>query len=302
MIHEFANGDKVLKCFLNFEVDRKLLKYQKKDDIAIGEGMPVVFNDGNGLAVTSSWSDNEIFINNAIVDTINSTKQKKSLYDRIRGLFISDDKSKKKEKPKLIPPDVIFKMIKSGSKVLEYHTNRVEQYKKLIESASENGQVALKEKLERNLNTVILESELYAIDNMTFIDEETIIEFAEKCMKGLRLDWIKNFTRIIPEEVATKKREMDELCIFDNYLILHYDPEGKATELTQEEIERKRDPILFGVIKGSRRLYFIDDWIDELCDLTLEEIASKVSISELTANPIEVKKTLTSIETTIEVQ
>ena len=41
------------------------------------------------------------------------------------------------------------------------------------------------------------------------------------------------------------------------------------TAMTNEEIERKRDPILFGVIKDSNKLYYIDEWEDELCNLKI---------------------------------
>ena len=55
--------------------------------------------------------------------------------------------------------------------------------------------------------------------------------------------------------------------------MLHYDPAGTARELTKAEKLAARDPILFGLLDGSRNLYFIGDWIDEQCNLTLEKIA-----------------------------
>ena len=35
---------------------------------------------------------------------------------------------------------------------------------------------------------------------------------------------------------------------------------------------RKGVPILFGLIRGSDKLYFIGDWIDDICDLTFDEL------------------------------
>lgn len=55
--------------------------------------------------------------------------------------------------------------------------------------------------------------------------------------------------------------------------MLHYDPEKKSYLETQAEKAAKRDPILFGVMKGRRILYYVGDWIDEVCDLTLDQIA-----------------------------
>jgi hypothetical protein len=50
-----------------------------------------------------------------------------------------------------------------------------------------------------------------------------------------------------------------------------------VTADTKEEIARKKDPILFGLIEDRRRLYFVGDWEDEYCNLTLDKIADAVS-------------------------
>jgi hypothetical protein len=102
------------------------------------------------------------------------------------------------------------------------------------------------------------------------------VRFVKQAKRGLRLDWVKNFTRIIPNEVIDTKVKLDELCVFDNYVVMHYDPNNKSWAETQEDINRRRDPILFGVILGSRKLYFVGDWVDDLCDLTLEQIAAEL--------------------------
>lgn len=76
----------------------------------------------------------------------------------------------------------------------------------------------------------------------------------------------------------------DKLHVFDNYCILHYDPEKKSYQMTVEERERERikknDPILFGILRGSRDLYYIADWIDETCDLTLDKFIKTLDEKE----------------------
>jgi len=64
--------------------------------------------------------------------------------------------------------------------------------------------------------------------------------------------------------------------LFDNYVILHFDPDDRGTD--EEARKAARDPVLFGVVKGSRVLYFVGDWVDELCDLTLEQIAETLAV------------------------
>jgi hypothetical protein len=151
-----------------------------------------------------------------------------------------------------------------------------------MKSAKDSGQIALYEQFKKSEEVIKLENILYATSFKNYISEEKLIEFSSVCKKGLRLDWIKNFNRIIPQRVLDEKKLADTFKIFDNYVVLHYDPNGKSTKLTEEEIRRKKDPILFGVFAKSRRLYFIGDWKDELCDLTFDDIVEKLGKDALT--------------------
>ena len=90
------------------------------------------------------------------------------------------------------------------------------------------------------------------------------------------MTYIKNFIKVIPEDVTEAKQEADMLKIFDNYVILHYDYDGKAVDDTKAEKEKKKDPVLFGLIKGSTNMYYIGDWIDDYCDLTLDVIIKTI--------------------------
>lgn len=70
--------------------------------------------------------------------------------------------------------------------------------------------------------------------------------------------------------------EIDKLEVFDNYCILHYDETGESTDMTVEEKEaeakRRRDPIMFGLISGSKKLYYICDWVTPDDDITLDKV------------------------------
>lgn len=100
----------------------------------------------------------------------------------------------------------------------------------------------------------------------------------------LALTYLANYTRPVPQEVQDIKQKVDALCIFDNWVVLHYDPKNENNMLTQEEIRKKRDPILFGVLGVSRKLYMIADWKDDHCDLTWEELAGLMSRKGITDN------------------
>jgi hypothetical protein len=154
---------------------------------------------------------------------------------------------------------------------------RITRYENLIIKAHQNGQAALEETLIKGQKRNIIESALAATGFNKFIGEDNVIKFYKECEKGLRLDWIENFTRDIPDQVIEQKNKADALKIFDNYVVLHYDPNKKAYKLTHEEIQKKKDPILFGVFQESDRLYFIGDWIDENCNLTFDQLTDKLA-------------------------
>jgi hypothetical protein len=169
-----------------------------------------------------------------------------------------------------------FSSVKDSVKQAEMVSEKAKGYELAIEKAKECGQTALLEKLEAGLLAARAEAQLTAVGYTKYITEETLVSFVKQCEKGLRLDHIKNFTRPLPPFVAKRKKEATDRAIFDNFVVLHYDPDAKSFADTKEEIEKKKDPILFGLVRGSRKLYFIADWIDELCDLTLEDIAEKI--------------------------
>ena len=179
-----------------------------------------------------------------------------------------------------------FELVKLTSKeAKETYRDRVASYLKAIHNAKAIGQTALLENLVKELIANKFESELYAHGNYYAITEEQLINFSKKVTtKDVCLTYIKNFTRPIPEDVVEKLVEANKLEVFDNYVIMHYDPKKKAVKPTEKEIAKetikKRDPILFGVISGSRKLYYIADWIDEYCDLTLEKFVETLDIDK----------------------
>jgi hypothetical protein len=104
---------------------------------------------------------------------------------------------------------------------------------------------------------------------------------------------LKDFTRVIPKNVLIKKEKVKD--VFDDFVIYHYwnDEAEKNREKKQKispaEKEKLRDPVLFGIIKETNRLYFIADWEDDFCDLTFSEMIEVIGKDdeefELSSNP-----------------
>ena len=294
-----------LQKFDNFEIDFNLPKWQNRKT----EGDAFLMYNRTSLNSSGRWvtsgsiallSSQDLVLSATCCGT---STEKESFLDKFFKKFRRQKRAEKiaekiydppqileikiEEQPPEVSVEEFFLSMKNSVEEIELVKERLDNYYKALENLKKMGQIALYEQMKMDVELYRAESQLYAINMRKYVTEETIVKFAKKSDKALRLDWIKNFVRIIPEEVATKKLKADSLHIFDNYLVCHYDPEGKANELTAEERAAKADPILFGVIIGSRKLYYVGDWIDEYCDLTLEgmlEAIEQDNIPTLTAN------------------
>lgn len=177
---------------------------------------------------------------------------------------------------RLMTVEAFFRSVHNAESELVVVDHRAAGYERAILKAKQSGQRALLERLEKGLNAYRMETQLLAMGLPKYVEEKDIVRFYKQSKRGLRLDWIANFTRQIPDAVLEDKQRADELGIFDNYVILHYDPKAKSYAETQAETRARKDPILFGLVDGSRRLYCVGDWIDEFCDLTLDQVADAV--------------------------
>lgn len=251
--------DGKLDIFEAFETDRSLPKFKETKSQFLGAG----------IVVTSSraWAMQ------------NSTLTSGEISERRTGYFWPDLRLAWRRflawvrDERAMPIEQFFRSVKNGVEELELVDHRMQGYLAAVAQARANGQIALAEQLEEGVEGVRAETQMFAIKLRKYITEEQLVSFVKKAKRGLRLDWIKNFTRVVPEAVVKTKQAADARGIFDNYVVLHYDPKKKAWSETKEERERRKDPILFGVVRGRRRLYFVGDWVDEYCDLTLDQLA-----------------------------
>jgi hypothetical protein len=264
-----------LEAFENFRIDYSLPKHQREETSSdSAQKSSSMFSEGGGIVVSGTWNgadSSTIFVNTQNIPRPLNAFAKS--WRRVASYF-----TKETEKPAkgAISVEQFFRSIKNSAEELKTVDARAKGYVEQMKKAKEAGQTALFEQLTQGLAAARAEAQLLAIDLPRYVTEEKVVEFAKLCKRGLRLDWIANFTRVIPDEVLAPKKTADEHKVFDNYLILHYDPAAKAYSETEAEVARRKDPILFGVIAGRRRLYFVGDWVDEYCTLTLDEIADVV--------------------------
>ena len=179
--------------------------------------------------------------------------------------------------------DEFFNDVKDSIKTLEVNPNSVEFYTNAIETAKNNGQIAFLEILRDKKDGVLAEAKLLEVGEIKYVTEEDVVKFYKKANLGskmLKMTWMKNYARMIPDDVIENKKKYDASELFDNYVIMHFDKNDTSTQMTKAEVEKAKDPILFGVLKGTRNLYFIGDWIDEYCDLTLDKFLSTLEMEE----------------------
>ena len=283
--HDRITDRKVLDIFEQFDIDTNLPKH-KKEDSNQKLAVPSQFlTTGQSIFLTSTNSTNWSIGGGGIMVRGNpgfnpmsggvNQGTKKSIFASLKTKISSLFAKKKDSVTKVF--ELIFQNL---DQITDFH-DREKYIDESLKVAEKNGQVALAEKIKSIKLVHVLESHLLALDYIKVITEDQLIKFCENSEKGLKLDWIKNFTRNIPAEVVEKKEKADNSKLFDNYVILHYDPNNKNTALTEKEIEKKKDPILFGVFRESRKLYFVADWKDEYCNLTFDNLIDKIGADNL---------------------
>lgn len=197
-----------------------------------------------------------------------------------------------------INPVLVFKLWKKNLTVFGDHKYkaRINKLKKLAVSYLKLGHSALSKKFLVKLTEEIRFSEMYGAGIKFYIKMSLINKYKHKIRDGHIADTpFKKYTRVIPKDILEKKKKLEELKVFDDYVIYHYWNEKlerkkeKKEEIKSSEKMAMKDPILFGICKNiPDKLFFIGEWDDDYCDLTFDELIDKLDVSEedMRINPI----------------
>lgn len=286
-----VNGKNVLEIFQNFQIDETLPKHGGKDE---NVDSSLRISGGNFTHSMILSNDGEVYFGDDVVNRRrkNGRMVKKkngevvwmdwtpSFFVRFIRLFKPNyvPAIEKESEPLVVPAKNIREFFLSfikETKELKAVADIADYYNDAIEKTHTSGQIGLQEKLKSLLEVSRAEAQLIGMNSKKYVTEDQVIDFCEEINydKNIKLTWIKRFVKIIPSDIIDIKKIYDDKRIFDNYVILHYDPNNDATEYTEKEIEEiKKDPILFGVVANSRKLYYIADWKDDYCDLTLDKM------------------------------
>jgi hypothetical protein len=183
-----------------------------------------------------------------------------------------------KTEDKSISPALYMKYVKSklGKVHIEKVKRRMAKVQRLISYAKDMGQRALYESLCEEIAVLVRECEIVSFGINTWVESKDIDKF-RGLVKDRVIQWnpLEKFPRVIPKSVQAKVRKLEKAKVFDEFWILYIDYTGEKLTTTKEKI-RSKDPILFGkLLHQPNRLYFIADWVDEYCDLTLNKFVER---------------------------
>ena len=147
----------------------------------------------------------------------------------------------------------------------------------LMEKYKVFGQEKAEKRLAFHLKTLLKEHNLINLGIDKFVYKDDITNFIDKISKKpVKIIEMKNYPREIPDEMLDVV--LKTKCIFDEFYVLFTDYTGD--ELINE-VKKERDPILFGGFCTKNRdivadrFYYLGDWEDEYCDLTLDKLISE---------------------------
>lgn len=183
------------------------------------------------------------------------------------------------EKLAELTPTQYFDLLKDMKKTItdEDIENVLNNCLELAKKPKLTGQKKMAKKIYNQAQIILKESMAVKAGFNIYVLREDILYYIENIAKKVvKIIELENYERDIPDEVCDKIVQAQPY--FDEFFVVFTDYTGEAERTIAKE-KRDKDPILFGCIHHperenipTNRMYFIADWVDEYCDLTLEEL------------------------------
>lgn len=172
-----------------------------------------------------------------------------------------------------------------------------------IEDLKSLGQRALAENLERKVRRLVKERIMVHNGFDTYVSRQDITKFIDKVKDiVVKVEELEYYPRVIPNKPKALLKKAQALGVFSAFWVVFTDyTENEVKTEEEKQIRAKnRDPIIFGTIgKGKQAgltnksknkqideqdddpelntFYFICDWEDEFCDVTLDKMVEVLS-------------------------
>lgn len=180
-----------------------------------------------------------------------------------------------------LTPSQYFDMVKAKKHtitdegLLKVYDNCLE----LLNKYKITGQTSAIKKILFHLECIEKEREIVKAGINTFIYRDDIEEYIDNIAKDtVKIIELERYEREIPDSIVEVLAEIKDK--FDQIYIVFTDYTGKEERKTAQE-RRDRDPIIFGTFQDTSsrtvvdRFYYIADWEDEYCDLTLDKMINE---------------------------
>ena len=138
------------------------------------------------------------------------------------------------------------------------------------------GQTAAMRKLIFQLETIEKERQLVRMGFDSFVYRDDVEDYIDNVAQNVvKIIELPRYERDIPDEIVEKIEKTKH--IFNEFYVVFTDYTGKVERQVAKE-RREKDPILFGTFQDRKqallndRFYFLGDWIDDYCDLTLDKM------------------------------
>ncbi|MCM3109952.1 hypothetical protein [Lederbergia lenta] len=192
-----------------------------------------------------------------------------------------------------------FEYVKSKKKstsldqIQEFRENAIY----LLEKYRKTNQIAGMKKLMFIINSIEKEEEAIRLGIDQFVYKQDIEDFISNVSSEVvKIIDLENYPREIPDDIIVEFEKVKD--IFDKFYVVFTDYTGEV----ERQVEKSRidkDPILFGTFYDiekrslSEKFYYIGDWIDEYCDLTLEKMVTEMELQgKKVVHPVGIPETL----------
>ena len=194
--------------------------------------------------------------------------------------------------PDQLTPTVYFDYVKNMKKDIEDENLQVvaDNCLALLKKTKVTGQTSAAKKIVEQYELIMRELKAASFGFKTICyrsDIEKFITTVEN--KSVKIIELSKYPREVDDSVIDKLIIARENELFDEYYVLFTDYTMKETKKIAKH-RRDKDPILFGAFTFEpsnstnripyERMFYIGDWVDEYCDLTLEEMLKQYEKSE----------------------
>ncbi len=210
--------------------------------------------------------------------------------------------NKMKEKNNILEPKQYFDDLKERINNIDdkYLTKFFEGCLQLVPKYEITGQKRIISKLRFLVDCVEKEREIVKLGINKFVYRDDIEEYIDNITKNVvKIIELENYPRDIPDEIVEVIDKTKN--IFDQLYVVFTDYTGEIERKIERE-RREKDPILFGTFqkkisnRGNEtiindRFYYLGDWEDEYCDLTMDKFLAEVGKEKLQiiSTPVDVE-------------